>query len=44
MEFVLGVHLVDASAAEQIADAKALLDAGTTTEAELGALKAKALA
>ncbi|RPA57446.1 hypothetical protein EF294_18160 [Gordonia oryzae] len=32
------------SAAEQIADAKSLLDAGTITEAELGALKAKALA
>jgi len=32
------------SAADQIAQAKALLDAGTITEAEFGALKAKALA
>ena len=32
------------SAAEQIADAKALLDAGTITDAEFRALKAKALA
>lgn len=32
------------SAADEIAQAKALLDAGTITEAEFGALKAKALA
>jgi len=32
------------SAADQIADAKALLDAGTITEQEFQALKAKALA
>ena len=31
------------SAADQIADAKALLDAGTITDAEFAALKAKAL-
>lgn len=37
-------HVAGKSSAEQIAEAKALLDAGTITEAEFQTLKAKALA
>jgi ABC-type multidrug transport system fused ATPase/permease subunit len=37
-------HVAGKSPAEQIADAKALLDAGTITEDEYAKLKAKALA
>ena len=43
-EYIRSVSGGGKSAAEHIADAKALLDSGTITQAEFDALKAKALA
>jgi hypothetical protein len=43
-EYIKSVAGTDKSAADQIASAKSLLDAGTITQAEFDALKAKALA
>jgi hypothetical protein len=43
-EYIRSVASTGSSAADQIASAKSMLDAGTITQDEFNALKAKALA